>query len=75
VREIVSVGENVLAHDPSDTAGLMNCMKLLAEDAQLRAKLGQAGRSTAVARFDRRRLPEQLIPIYREVSGLGMAAS
>jgi glycosyltransferase involved in cell wall biosynthesis len=63
--ELIEDGMNALAHQPGDAAQLAQRIKELATDAQLRARLGAAGRVTAEQRFDRARLAAELIPIYR----------
>lgn len=62
--EIIKVGENALGHLPGDGAVLAERIVQLATDAELRARLGKAGRATAERRFDRTRLAAELMPIY-----------
>jgi len=65
VTETVADAVNGLLHTPGDANALATCITKLASDAELRKKLGAAARITVVERFDRKRLAEQLIPIYR----------
>lgn len=64
--EIITKEVNALGHNPGDAAGLAECIKRLAMDADLRKRLGEAGRATAERDFDRARLATELIPIYEE---------
>lgn len=66
--ELVEEKINALTHQPGDAKALARAIVALTTDAQLRARLGAAGRLTAEQRFDRTRLATELIPIYREVS-------
>jgi glycosyltransferase involved in cell wall biosynthesis len=67
--ELITEGEDALAHSPGDEVGLSLRMLELIQNDELRARLGQAGRITAERRFDTRRLSRELIPFYREVRG------
>jgi glycosyltransferase involved in cell wall biosynthesis len=58
-------GVNALAHAPGDADGLARLMLRLAQDRELRVRLGAAGRRTAERDFDRGRLGLQLAPIYK----------
>ena len=66
--ELIEDETNALAHSPGDSRVLADCIKRLALDANLRERLGHAGRRTAQARFDHRRLATEMIPIYRAVA-------
>lgn len=75
--ELVEAGVDALVHQPGDAAGLARCIRLLAGDASLRARLGRAARATALKRFDRRRTGAQMLSLYEsllEVSGQRRAA-
>ena len=63
--EIMTVGKNALGHKPGDVEGLSDCIARLVTDGQLRKQLGEAGRATAKAHFDRARLATELVPIYQ----------
>jgi glycosyltransferase involved in cell wall biosynthesis len=63
--ELLDDGGDALAHEPGDADGLARAIEKLAEDLPLRRRLGTAARRTAEARFDRRRLAETLVPLYR----------
>lgn len=64
--EIITKGVDALGHRPGDVEGLADCIARLATDADLRARLGQAGQVTAKREFDRARLATELTPIYNE---------
>ena len=66
-NEIIRDGVNALAHAPGNTDALAGLIARLANDPDLREKLGQAGRQTAERHFDRSRLGLQLAPIYRSI--------
>lgn len=66
--EIIAAGTDALAHPPGDAASLADRIVRLATNAELRARLGEAARTTAERNFDRARLASDLIPIYREVA-------
>ena len=67
--ELITEGQDALAHRPGDDAGLAEQIEKLVRDPELRARLGRAGRITAERRFDRSRLAAQLIPLYQRLSG------
>lgn len=66
--ELIDVPRNALDYRPGDAGALARSILDLTTDAELRATLGRAGRETAEARFDRRRLGDELIPIYGAVT-------
>jgi glycosyltransferase involved in cell wall biosynthesis len=66
--ELFEPGRTALGHPPGDVAQLAACITQLANDPDLRARLGQAGRAVVAQRFDRRRLATDLIPIYESVA-------
>ncbi|HET7464309.1 MAG TPA: glycosyltransferase family 4 protein [Longimicrobium sp.] len=65
--EIVDDGVDALTVPPSDPRALADAIRRLAADAELRARMGAAGRAKAERRFDRARLAAEVIPIYRAV--------
>jgi glycosyltransferase involved in cell wall biosynthesis len=67
--ELITEGQDALAHAPGDDVGLSARMQELIEDGELRARLGRAGRITAERRFDPIRLSRELIPLYRRAAG------
>jgi glycosyltransferase involved in cell wall biosynthesis len=66
--EILSGCDAALSHAPGDADSLSMQIGRLARSAELRSRLGRAGRLVAEERFDRARLAEDLINVYREVS-------
>ncbi|HEU4561393.1 MAG TPA: glycosyltransferase family 4 protein [Longimicrobium sp.] len=65
--EIVEEGVNALTVPPGDAQALAAAIRQLAEDAELRARLGAAGRAKAERHFGRERLAAQVAPIYRAI--------
>jgi glycosyltransferase involved in cell wall biosynthesis len=68
--EVGTQGVSALSHRPGDVEGLAACMLMLVNDPLLRATLGAAGRQLAIQHFDRNRLASQVVPLYKEVSGI-----
>jgi glycosyltransferase involved in cell wall biosynthesis len=66
--ELITEGEDALAHSPGDEEGLAARIAELIRDPELRGRLGRAGRTTAERRFDPSRLSSELIPMYLRVS-------
>ncbi len=64
--ELLELGTNALGHPPGNALVLAERIAELAMNPDLRTRLGKAGRTTAEARFDRRRLACELAPIYQE---------
>jgi glycosyltransferase involved in cell wall biosynthesis len=64
--ELIHDGIDALAVAPGDVTGLAAAIARLANDPELRQRLGAAARKTAVRRFDRRRLGPELLAIYRQ---------
>lgn len=69
--ELVTEGHDALTHEPGNHAALAGRIAELARDPELRARLGLAGKATAERRFDRSRLGQDVIPLYRRVSAQG----
>ncbi|HET7231352.1 MAG TPA: glycosyltransferase family 4 protein [Longimicrobium sp.] len=65
--EIVDDGVNALTVPPGDAHALADAIARLAGDAELRARMGAAGRAKAERRFDRARLAAEVIPVYRAI--------
>jgi len=65
--EIITDGENALAHVPGDAVGLRKQILKLAGDAPLRERLGRAGRITSEQRYSTERLAQDALAFYREV--------
>ena len=74
--ELFRDGDDALGCRPRDPDALASAMLRLIDDPALRAKLGAAGRRSAVARFDRSRLADDWSTIYdRRASPLPTAAA
>jgi glycosyltransferase involved in cell wall biosynthesis len=65
-REVVTPQTGILL-PPQDAAGLKLAIETLAGDADLRARLGAAGRELCRQRFDHRRMVEQIEALYRRL--------
>jgi glycosyltransferase involved in cell wall biosynthesis len=69
-RELIEPGVNALVHAPGDVDGLARAIETLAANPTLRAQLGKAGRATAERSFTRRRLVNDLTPIYEGLANV-----
>jgi glycosyltransferase involved in cell wall biosynthesis len=65
--ELIDPGVNALAFDPGDASELARRIEELARDARLCERLARAGRSMAEQRFHRRRMANELTPIYESL--------
>ena len=66
--ELVEDGKDALTVRPGDVGALARAIDRLASDAPLRARLGAAGRATAVARFDPDAYARAFLDVYEGVS-------
>jgi glycosyltransferase involved in cell wall biosynthesis len=64
VAEVISEGENALTYPSRDAGALAERLVRLADDPDLRRRLGANGRRRAEDRFGRARLARELIAIY-----------
>jgi glycosyltransferase involved in cell wall biosynthesis len=64
--EIIEDGTDALGFTPGDSAALAERLRTLVRDPALRARLGAAGRRSAVAKFDRRRMAEQIAVLHEQ---------
>jgi glycosyltransferase involved in cell wall biosynthesis len=67
VPEVVVEGETGLLVPPSDPAELAAALRRLAEDPELRRRLGRAGRARVRERFGLERMIEETLDVYGEV--------
>lgn len=67
-RELFTDGQDALGFTPRDSAGLAAVLRRLIDNRELRQRLGQAARQTAVTRFSRSRIGPELLNFYREIS-------
>ena len=65
-REIFTAGVDALPHVPGNADDLAARITELARDADLRGRIGRAGRQTAERRFDRTRLAADMLPVYEQ---------
>ncbi len=66
LQEIVVDGETGLLFDRNDAPGLTACLDRLLDDAALRRRMGEAGRTRAEAEYDWRRIVEKhYLPIFK----------
>ncbi len=63
--ELFNEGEDALGVPPGDPEALAGAIRRLVDDADLRQRIGQNARRTAVARFDRARLGPEVVEAYR----------
>ena len=67
--EVVSPEIDAVVYGQGDSVALAKCIQRLALDPDLRTRLGRGGRSTAERRFDRTRMVQQFVSVYRECLG------
>ena len=65
--ELFTDGIDALGFPPGDTRQLAVAIRRLVEDPALRARLGEAARRTAEARFDANRFGRELFAVYERV--------
>jgi glycosyltransferase involved in cell wall biosynthesis len=67
--ELFTEGQDALGFEPGNADEMACVIRRLIEEPDLRARLGAAARTTAEQRFDRRRMADQLLSVYRPVAG------
>lgn len=67
IPDVVNHEETGLLAEPGDAASLAACMKRLAGDAELRRRLGDAGRRSFLQRFSANQLAQASAAFYRSV--------
>ncbi|HTL27868.1 MAG TPA: glycosyltransferase family 4 protein [Tepidisphaeraceae bacterium] len=65
--ELFDDGQDALGVPANDCTVLSSAMGQLISDALLRRRLGEAARETAIARFDRSRLGDDMIAVYDKI--------
>ena len=65
--ELFTDGVDAIGVEPGDSAALAATIGALAGDPARRDALGRAARETAVARFSRRRMAENIVRIYESL--------
>jgi glycosyltransferase involved in cell wall biosynthesis len=63
--ELLTEGVDALTLPSGDAEALAVALRTLVEDAELRERLGQAARRTAVERFSRERYAREILGVYR----------
>jgi glycosyltransferase involved in cell wall biosynthesis len=66
--EIIEDGVDAVAHPPGDAAALARLIAMLAGDAAMRTRLGQAAAQTSARRFTHERLAADLLAAYRSIT-------
>jgi len=67
-REIVRHNENGLLVPPHDPKALADALKVLVEDAELRAKMGARGREIVEAEFSEEIVVKQTMEVYKRIN-------
>jgi len=67
IPEVVVEGETGLLVEPGDAPALSRAINALADDPELRARLGRAGRARVRERFALDRMIEETLDVYAEV--------
>ena len=67
--EVIDHGETGWLVPPGDARALADGIRLLMEDAELRERLGRAGRQSIVKRFSWRKAAEETLAVYQELLG------
>ncbi|MCH7838508.1 MAG: glycosyltransferase family 4 protein, partial [Chloroflexi bacterium] len=65
--EVIDHGETGWLVPPGDARALADGIRLLMEDAELRERLGRAGRQSIVKRFSWRKAAEETLAVYQEL--------
>lgn len=66
VPELVADGRTGLLAEPGDDASLLAALRPLLDSADLRARMGAAGRTRLLDRFDARREADELVAVLHE---------
>ena len=67
--ELFSDGVDAVGVAPGDPKALSEAILRLAGSPELRRRLGEQARQTAVRRFDRRRVAEEVLAVYQRITG------
>ena len=68
VPEVIAPGATGLLVPPRDPAALAAALRTLLADADLRSRMGRAGRTRVVEKFHERDMVRQTIDVYRKVA-------
>ena len=67
IGEVIVPGETGFVVAPGDASALQTALSALLDDAELREKMGAAGRQRALNEFSQERMVEQTESVYREL--------
>ena len=67
MTELLHQEQDALGVAPGDPAALAKCMLRLTADADLRRRLGENARQTAITKFNQNRLGKEMLLAYHEV--------
>ena len=70
-REVVVHGENGFLVPPGNAEALADALAILVNDADLRRKMGNAGRQRVLERFSKTRINAATLVVYQKVLGSG----
>jgi glycosyltransferase involved in cell wall biosynthesis len=70
IREVVERAGAGLAVPPGDAQAMAQAVRRLADDPELRRRMGQQGRECVKGGFDRRQLAEQMEAVFTELVGI-----
>ena len=73
-REVAKRGDEVICVDPFDTEAIAKAINRLLDDRELRRKMGQNARRTALEYFDWKVVANQVARVYQEVIKAGSNA-
>jgi glycosyltransferase involved in cell wall biosynthesis len=68
IPELVEDGRTGFLVPPSDSAALAAALRRLAQDAEVRERMGQAGREKVIARFNLRTSAAELLELFTDAS-------
>jgi glycosyltransferase involved in cell wall biosynthesis len=68
IPELVEDGRTGYLVPPSDSAALAAALRRLAQDAEVRERMGQAGRDKVIAQFDLRTSAAELLELFTDAS-------
>lgn len=72
--EVIDHGETGWLVPPGDSRALADAIRLLMGDAELRERLGRAGRQSILERFSWRKAAQETLAVYEELLGRPQAA-
>ncbi|MCU0548780.1 MAG: glycosyltransferase family 4 protein [Leptolyngbya sp. Prado105] len=73
--ELITNQYDAIAVPPGDVAALVQALRQLIQNAQLRQELGQNARRSAIEKFNRDRMADELLQVYERWGGIEQALS